>query len=238
MSDYWSKAQEAAISEWQKETDQKKKNNIYQNKLHKFIEQIIDGVITKSYTDRENIKDIRQDLFMHIWTILPQIDLSRGRAFSYITKSAQNRVILLSGKEKKYRHVMSDYKTWKTTLKETEMSEEEKIIDNPDGRSRNADNLLDEIKTIVYASGSVQASKHYSKRGKYSSRVRTLMDVAFTGALGIPANKRVKKPANLNARIDSDDNMRLHEILYHKGITIQDFIRGTVVGVISGSISL
>lgn len=91
---YWNDEQEQAVINWQNEQDTDKRNKIYTQLLHRPIQQIIRGVIVTfrlvNYNDNKKLRDALTEVESHIYeNVLPMIDLNKGKAYSYITKSAR-----------------------------------------------------------------------------------------------------------------------------------------------------
>ena len=93
---YFTQETEDAIVEYNKETDQLKRNIIYEKKIHKAFDKLAENIINTfkfSYFDM-SFEDIKHEVVSFMVLNIDKYKQGKGKAFSYFSIVAKNYLIL------------------------------------------------------------------------------------------------------------------------------------------------
>lgn len=106
---YWTEETEQAIIDYNNETNERIKNQIFSQQIHypltRLVEAVYNQVKPQYVLDSQN--DLMNEVLSHLLSIFPRLNENKGRSFSYLTVSARNYFIIES--KKGYKKAQRDY---------------------------------------------------------------------------------------------------------------------------------
>lgn len=161
MAKYWGSEEDKWVDMWLLEKDQNVKNNIFTRHLYKPLKQMALGNILKMashpYFGRNGYETVAEEVVSWIWEkAMPMLDSSKGRYYSYLTRSTQNRI---------YRILIEDNQpTQSLDFEVVDEPHTTKILDDD-----NIDVIVKELKRIKH--------KLMERRSTVAPAIDVLIDV-------------------------------------------------------------
>jgi hypothetical protein len=93
MKAYWTITEDQALADYLKETDDYKRNRLFEDKLYAPLFKLSECVCNKyNKNSEDDNKENINNVLSHLASILHKIDLTRGKPFSYLTRAAINEI--------------------------------------------------------------------------------------------------------------------------------------------------
>lgn len=134
-NEYFTSETEDAVVEYILETDDNKRNRIYQSKLHYAFYKLVENIIHSFkfyYTDVDKIEDLKYELISHILQKIHLYDRSRGKAFSYFGTAVKR--YLIDYNKKNYKRLTSQQQI---VIGENSFEDDNLIFEDPNQEELN-----------------------------------------------------------------------------------------------------
>ena len=130
MPIYWTNTEELAVAEYNAATSSILANEIYEKKLHAPLSKLVECVANTfkwDYIKFESMDLQRDVLGFLVSYVLPKIDTTKGKAFSFLSVSAKNYLIVANDRQHKH-----DKKHNAIIVNEQSENDNEVVLQSPD----------------------------------------------------------------------------------------------------------